>query len=68
MANYRIFKRTWWRDRACTQPGAGRKHYTGQIAESADQAREICRRNNAEDFGSPNGRGPRGMAYEFEEA
>lgn len=67
MARYRIFRRTWWRDTACTQPGAGRKRYSGQTANSMDEARRICRANNLEDFGSETGRGPKGAAWEFEE-
>jgi hypothetical protein len=63
---YRIFKRTWWRDKACTKPGAGRKRYSGQTAETMDEARRICADNNREDFGSPDGRGDYGMAWEFE--
>lgn len=63
---YRIFRRTWWLDTACTKPGPGRKYYSGQTAETAEEARAICAANNTEDFGSPKGRGPRGAAWEFE--
>jgi len=68
MIKYRIFRRTWWLDTKCTRPGAGRKRYSGQTANSTEEARRICAANNTEDFGSPNGRGPRGAAWEFEEA
>lgn len=64
---YRIFRRRWWKDKACTIPGAGRKHYTGQTAATAAEAARICRENNTEAFGSPRGRGEYGAAYEFEE-
>ena len=68
MTKYIIFRRTWWLDKACTKPGPGRKHRSGQSALSVDEARRICRANNLEDFGSENGRGPRGAAWEFESA
>lgn len=63
---YRIFRRTWWADAKCTIPRAGRRYYSGQRAQSADEARRICRANNLRDFGAENGRGPRGAAWEFE--
>ena len=63
---YRIFRRTWWLDKACTKPGAGRRYYSGQTAQTAEQARRICAANNLEDFGAENGRGPRGAAWEFD--
>jgi len=66
MSKYRIFRRTWWADTACTRPALGRKYYSGQVAGSEAQARLICRANNLEDFGSETGRGPRGAAWEFE--
>jgi len=61
---YRIFKRTWWKDRACTIPGPGRKTYMGS-AQSEQEAREKCAEWGLEDFG-PSRRGPKGMAYEYE--
>jgi hypothetical protein len=62
---YRIFRRTWWLDAKCTKPGAGRRYYSGQTAQTAAEARDICAANNEADYGSPNGRGPRGAAWEF---
>lgn len=66
MPRFRIFRRRWWRDRACTEPGAGRKFYTGQTALSEAEARELCARANEAAFGSRNGRGPYGAAHEYE--
>ena len=63
---YRIFKRTMWADKACTIPRWGRKNYSGQTACTEDGAREICRDNSIRDYGAPKGRGPKGMAWEYE--
>jgi hypothetical protein len=65
---YRIFKRTWWADDACTVPGPGPKHHLrGQEFDTIDEAREFCAKHGEMDFG-PTRRGRRGMAYEFERA
>lgn len=62
--SYEIFRRTWWKDDACTVPGPGRKHHVCYV-ESEAEARETCRRLNREKYGKKE-RGPRGMAHEFE--
>lgn len=67
MASFRIFKRTWWADDACTQPEAGPKRYSRKRASSEDEARALCRALNRRDFGTTM-RGPRGAAWEYEAA
>lgn len=62
---YRIFKRRWWADRACTIPGPGRK-ITVDTVVGYEAARRACKRMNLEAFGAENGRGPYGLAHEFE--
>lgn len=62
---YRTFKRTWWKDRACTIPGPGRKTYTGNRFTSEAEARAFCARKGLAEFGETK-RGPKGMAYEYE--
>jgi len=64
---YRIFKRTWWADAACTIPRAGRKT-TVDYVYGSEAAGRACQRLNTEEYGSPQGRGPRGMGHEFEVA
>ncbi len=61
---YRIFKRTWWADTACTLPDAGRKIPVMTVDTEAE-AREFCKTQGEADFG-PTRRGVRGMAYEYE--
>lgn len=63
---YRTFTRTWWLDKACTKPGAGRRNYAaGQRFETEQEAREHCQSYNAMRFGSSR-RGPRGLCMEYE--
>ena len=71
---YRTFTRTWWLDRACTRPGAGHKHYSGQIYDTEEQARAACAEENDRQGKLPGGnkqpgargRGPYGRAMEYE--
>jgi hypothetical protein len=64
---FRTFTRTWWRDKACTKPGAGRRSYAASTRhETADGARAACRSYNTMRFGASQ-RGPRGLCMEFEE-
>lgn len=63
---YRVFRRTWWADKARTTPHAGRKFHVCYVA-TAEEAREECRRRGAMAYGATM-RGPRGAAYEFEAA
>lgn len=48
---YRIFKRTWWKDRACTVPGPGRRTYTGNEFQTEQEARDFCRVEGEREFG-----------------
>jgi hypothetical protein len=64
---FKTFIRTWWRDNACTVPGAGRPRYTGQTFATEEEAREACRSHNLMRYGATM-RGPRGMCMEFTEA
>lgn len=71
---YVTFTRTWWKDRACTQPGAGPKRYTGHSYGTEEQARAACAAENARlglqqggnGRADGRGRGPRGLAMEYE--
>lgn len=67
MARFKVFKRRWWKDARCTVPGPGRKVHVC-YAQSEEEARDMCRRFNTRDFGSPLGRGPKGLAYEYQQA
>lgn len=73
---YVTFTRTWWKDAKCTRPGPGRSRYTGNRYDTAQEAREACAAANTR-FGlmpggngraDSQGRGPKGLAMEFEEA
>lgn len=61
---YRIFRRTWWADKACTVPRAGRKFRICTV-DTIEEAREECRSRNLMAYGAKM-RGPRGAAHEFE--
>lgn len=71
---YVTFTRTWWADRACTEPKAGPKRYTGQSYGTEDAARAACARENdllgsqpgGNGKGGVQGRGPLGLAMEYE--
>lgn len=64
---YKTFTRTWWRNAACTIPGAGRRSYAASRRfETADEAAAYCREYNTMRFGSTR-RGPKGLCMEFEE-
>lgn len=63
--SYRTFVRTWWQNTACTIPGAGRKRYTGERFETAEEAREACWSHNLMRYGATM-RGPKGKCMEFE--
>ena len=63
---YRIFRRTWWRDAACTVPGPGRRFHVCYAATEAD-ARAECQSRGLMAYG-PTMRGPRGAAFEYERA
>lgn len=66
MPRYHVFRRTWWADKACTKPKAGRKFHVCTV-ETIEQAREECRTRGLMAYGTSM-RGPRGAAFEFEEA
>lgn len=61
---FRVFRRTWWADKACTRPHAGRK-FTVCYTATAEEARAECHSRGLMAYGSTM-RGPRGAAYEFE--
>ena len=63
---FRVFRRTWWANKACTIPHAGRKFFICYAATEA-QAREECRSRGLMAYGATM-RGPRGAAYEYESA
>lgn len=64
---FRTFERTWWLDKACKRPGAGRKRLArSQTFDTAEEAHEACRSANLMNYG-PAMRGARGLAMEFEE-
>lgn len=64
MTRFRTFKRTFWTKSGV--PKLGRKTYTGHVNMTFGEANRACARMNLEAFGSERGRGPRGMAHEFE--
>ncbi len=65
---YRVFRRTWWANKACTVPHLGRKFHVCYVA-TAEEAREECRsRSRGLMAYGTTMRGPRGAAYEFEAA
>ena len=64
---FRTFKRTWWRNAACTIPGAGKRYWTGHSFKTEAEAREFCQFRGLMEFG-PTRRGPRGKAYEYTSA
>jgi hypothetical protein len=63
---YRVFRRAWWADEACTVPverlSAG---YTIAKVSSEDEARALCREFNVGPDGQRVQR-PFGVAYEYE--
>lgn len=61
---YRVFRRRWWKDSKCTEPGAGRKTHIC-FAISEDEARRICAEYNCDSEGKRIKR-PYGVAYEYE--
>lgn len=64
---YRVFRRGWWADEACTVPLerlAGGK--TVARVETQEEARELCRWYNVGPDGQRIQR-PFGVAYEYEE-
>jgi hypothetical protein len=65
MSNYRVFKRRWWRDQACTVPQPGYR-ISIDIVDSEEEARAVCRAFNFNADGERIQR-PFGLAYEYEE-
>ena len=64
--SFRTFTRTWWADKACTIPQAGRRSYRASTThETEDEAREACREYNTMRFGESR-RGPCGLCMEYE--
>lgn len=68
---YRTFTRTWWLDKACTKPGAGRRNYQDSTRhETQEGARAACETYNRNRFATQSNpdrrRGPRGLCMEFE--
>lgn len=61
---FRVFRRTWWADKACTIPHAGRKFHVCYTATEAE-ARAECDTRGRMAYGATK-RGPRGAAYEYE--
>lgn len=45
---YRVFSRRWWKDKACTVPGAGRKT-TIEIVYGEEAAQALCRSHNRDE-------------------
>lgn len=63
---FRTFTRTWWADKACTKPKAGRKsYYHSTVHQTEEAAREACREYNTMRYGSSQ-RGPKGLCMEYE--
>lgn len=62
---YKVFKRRWWLDAKCTEPGLGRKTHVAFTA-SEDAARRICAEYNLDKNGHRIER-PYGLACEYEE-
>ena len=65
---YRIFRRRWWADKACTVPAPRSRKTTVDYVYGEEAARRACARMNEEAYGSPRGRGPYGAAHEYEAA
>lgn len=63
---FRVFRRTWWANKACTVPSAGRKFHVCYAATEAE-ARAECDTRGRMAYGATK-RGPRGAAYEYEAA
>jgi hypothetical protein len=61
---FRVFRRTWWANKACTIPHTGRKFHVGYFATEAE-ARAECDTRGRMAYGATK-RGPRGAAYEYE--
>lgn len=63
---YRVFRRSWWADEACTVPVERLSAGTTILrVETEDEARALCREYNV----GPDGeriRRPYGVAYEYE--
>lgn len=64
--SYRVFRRAWWADEACTIPVEQlSRGYTIATVPSEDEAQRRCREFNV----GPDGervRRPYGVAYEYE--
>lgn len=62
---FRVFKRRWWKDRACTVPHPGNR-VTIKVVDTEEEARSICRSFN---FNADGERVIReyGLAYEYME-
>jgi len=61
---YRVFSRRWYKDKACTVPGAGRKT-TIEIVYGEEAAQALCRSHNHDENGNRIHR-PYGSAWEYE--
>lgn len=63
---YRVFRRAWWADEACTVPVERLSHgYTVAKVRTEDEARAMCREYNVGPDGERISR-PYGVAYEYE--
>lgn len=66
--SYRVFRRSWWADEACTKPVESlSRGATIEHVETEEEAREACRAFNCDAQGNRIRR-PYGVAYEYEEA
>ena len=65
---YRVFRRNWWKDKACTRPvDRLARGTTIKRVQTEEEAREVCRQFNTDCNGERVQR-PYGLAYEYEEA
>jgi len=68
MANrFRVFRRRWWKNKACTVPAAGARKFHVCFTATEAEAREECRSRGLMRYGATM-RGPYGAAYEYERA
>lgn len=65
---YRVFRRSWWKDRGCTVPvDRLARGVTIKRVQTEEEARAICREHNYDASGERIRR-PFGVAYEYEGA
>jgi hypothetical protein len=66
--SYRVFRRAWWADEACTKPVESLSRGTTiATVETVEEARAMCRAYNWDDATDARIQRPFGVAYEYEE-